>query len=390
MTNFEIDAAYIGDTPVEKIYLGAEVIYEDSPTPVDYRSMPLTIKALEPGLLNVNVSYNDVQVSRDGGDTWDYLSIGTTGITVSAGDELQFAGTPQNINTPSVAKGLFSGNTLSFDVYGNIESLEYGTYVDGSETSVQSVSAFTYCFFRCRGLHSAENLILPATALTQNCCCGMFGGCTSLTTTPVLSATTLAEWCYYDMFANCTALTTAPVLPATTLASSCYRQMFQGCTSLATAPVLPATTLASNCYESMFSNCTGLTTAPVLSATTLASSCYEGMFRGCTSLTTAPVLSATTLADYCYSEMFGDCTSLTTAPVLSATTLAESCYGYMFYNCTNLNYVKCLATSFPWGDETMDWLDNVSPTGTFVKASGATGWSRDASGIPSGWTVQNA
>ena len=34
------------------------------------------------------------------------------------------------------------------------------------------------------------------------------------------------------------------------------------------------------------------------------------------------------------------------------------------------------------------WLKDVSPTGTFKKAASAT-WSTGASGIPSGWTVQN-
>ena len=90
----------------------------------------------------------------------------------------------------------------------------------------------------------------------NNCYRGMFSGCSSLTTAPVLPATTLAGSCYEDMFRNCTSLTSAPAtLPATTLAERCYYDMFNGCSSLTTAPSLPATTLASNCYDSMFFNC---------------------------------------------------------------------------------------------------------------------------------------
>ena len=38
-------------------------------------------------------------------------------------------------------------------------------------------------------------------------------------------------------------------------------------------------------------------------------------------------------------------------------------------------------------DCTTDWLADVSDTGTFVKANGVD-WSRDANGIPDGWTIE--
>ena len=155
-----------------------------------------------------------------------------------------------------------------------------------------------------------------------------------------------------------------------------------------TKPILlPATTLAMDCYSEMFSFCRSLTTAPELPAETLADGCYVAMFLQCTSLTTAPELPATTLADNCYAAMFSFCTSLTTAPMLPATTLAGSCYNMMFQGCTNLNYVKCLATDIS-ADYCLDWwLDGVSASGTFVKASGATWAVAGTNGIPSGWTV---
>ena len=276
-----------------------------------------------------------------------------------------------------------------------------------------SYRCYEYMFGGCTSLTTAPEL--PATTLASSCYSSMFNGCTSLTTAPELLATTLAEWCYVRMFQNCTSLTTAPELPATTLASSCYSimfsgctnlttapeltattltescysSMFSGCTSLTTAPELPATTLASNCYYNMFNGCTALTTAPELPVTTLTSSCYSSMFSGCTSLTTAPELPAITLIDDCYSSMFNGCTSLTTAPELPAITLADYCYNNMFYGCTSLNYIKCLATDISAYDCTTEWVYNVPLSGTFVKATSMTSWTRDDSGIPSGWTVQN-
>jgi hypothetical protein len=263
----------------------------------------------------------------------------------------------------------------------------------------------------------ASKLILPATTLTENCYQSMFYGCTSLTTAPKLPATTLTENCYYRMFYGCTSLTIAPKLPATALDYSCYASMFYGCTSLTTAPELPATTLADFCYDNMFYNCTSLTAAPELPATELAEYCYQYMFRYCTSLTTAPelpamtlamscyysmfegctllttvpaILPATTLADYCYDSMFSNCASLTTAPELPATTLAEYCYSHMFSNCTSLNYIKCLATDISAKRCTIDWVNSVASTGTFVKHPDMNDWGRGISEIPYNWTVENA
>ena len=98
-----------------------------------------------------------------------------------------------------------------------------------------------------------------------------------------------------------------------------------------------------------------------------------------------------TLRTGCYYNMFYLCTLLTTAPVLPATTLVTACYEYMFSGCSSLNYVKCLATETESGshDQTNNWLRGVSSSGTFVKDTNAT-WPSGESGIPSGWTVQNA
>ena len=168
--------------------------------------------------------------------------------------------------------------------------------------------------------------------------------------------------------------------------------LFRDCEGLTSAEnlILPATTLANYCYGSMFGGCTSLTTAPELPATTLARGCYQYMFQGCTKLITAPALPATDLAEACYVSMFAGCTSLTTAPELPATTLADSCYDSMFQDCASLNYIKCLATDISASDCTIDWLNGVASTGTFVKNPNMTSWETGTSGIPTGWTVQDA
>ena len=324
-----ISKVYAGTDEVSKMYLAGEIVYQAEeptpPAPVPYNEQYFTIEALSAGTLSV--SSEGVYYSLNGG-TWTHPTISTP-ISLSQGDKVRFKG---NVNHDLT--GLFSGNTMSFNVYGNIESLEYGDDFSG-QTSIKVNSGFSWCFWNCTGLTDASNLILPATALTSSC--------------------------YYRMFMGCTSLATAPALPATTLGSTCYYGMFMGCTSLATAPALPATALTYDCYDEMFNRCTSLTTAPALPATTLANSCYTSMFKGCTSLTTAPVLPAQTLVNQCYRAMFSGCTSL--------------------------DYVECYATSISALSATTNWMNSVAATGTFKRDPSMADWTTGVDGIPSGWTV---
>ena len=119
---------------------------------------------------------------------------------------------------------------------------------------------------------------------------------------------------------------------------------------------------------------------------------FANMFNINTNLKNASnlILPATTLTESCYKGMFSGCTSLITAPELPATILVDSCYEEMFKGCTNLSYIKCLATDISATNCTYNWVNNVSSTGTFVKNASMTNWTTGISGIPSGWTVQNA
>ena len=149
--------------------------------------------------------------------------------------------------------------------------------------------------------------------------------------------------------------------------------------------VLPATTLTSHCYDRMFQD-SGMKKAPILTATTLADWCYRAMFKGC-DLIEAPALPATVLTERCYESMFASNHNLIAAPELPVATLVEGCYNSMFSGCNSLYYIKCLATDISATNCTLGWVNNVSPTGTFVCPDPSV-WTTGASGIPSGWTVE--
>ena len=62
----------------------------------------------------------------------------------------------------------------------------------------------------------------------------------------------------------------------------------------------------------------------------------------------------------------------------------------MFSGCTNLNEITCLATNISASNCTSSWLADVSATGDFYKASGASWTTGSDSGIPTGWTSHDA
>ena len=416
----------------------------------NYQYQYLTFEIQSSNNQNIALAFSDgsnsstplsISYRKNGGD-WNTGYFGSVSIPVDSGDIVEFKG-----NNSAYAWNAYSGYTTYFvrnrfftdaacNIYGNIMSLVYGDNFIGKTGIAERAFAGLFYGF---GIRSAEHLVLPSTTLAEYCYQEMFSGCYRLTTAPELPATTLADYCYEEMFeacaiqtapslpattladycyrgmffncgslvnapsltattlgqgcyksmfAGCTSLISAPALPATTLENMCYERMFEGCISLVNAPVLPATTLGQYCYYYMFKGCTSLVNAPDLPAITLVYRCYAYMFEGCTSLQTAPALSATTLYAFCYAGMFKGCTSLQTAPELPVVTLADYCYYDMFSGCTALNYVKCLAETFKTAS-TSGWLSGVSQTGTFVKKQGVT-WETGASGIPSGWTVEEA
>lgn len=76
--------------------------------------------------------------------------------------------------------------------------------------------------------------------------------------------------------------------------------------------------------------------------------------------------------------------------ILPVTTLAENCYERMFQGCSKLKSITMLATDISATDCLDNWVKGVGSSGTFTKAASMTTLPTGDSGIPTGWTVQNA
>lgn len=168
-----------------------------------------------------------ISISTDNGKTWTDVTATTSGVTLATlntGDTLLVRGTNTayydeggSWNNPRANMFTSSGN---FHVEGNIMSLVYGKNFKG-QTELTAANTFRYMFYNCSKLTTAENLIMPATTLTN--------------------------YCYDRMFSNCTILTTAPKLPATTLVTGCYSYMFNGSRALNYVKCLAVDHSASSC-----------------------------------------------------------------------------------------------------------------------------------------------
>lgn len=176
--------------------------------------------------------------------------------------------------------------------------------------------------------------------------------------------------------------------------------LFDGCSKLRYGPWMDTSNVSDSTYyinrrrignySYMFHGCTNLLIpfSKPLTFTYLAGEGCKEMFKGCTSIidasmiTIESVVTINNVTDHCY-EMFYGCSNLINGPIITCTTDFD---GYlMFCHCNKLISVTCLQTG-TGSIQHYKWLENVSSTGTFTKASGAN-WSSGSWGIPTGWTV---
>ena len=212
-----------------------------------YENDYLTFKIRTAGTLYWRANGNlttSIDYSLNGG-AWTTITSASTPptISVAANDVVRFRGTNASYGT---SKSAYSGfgygeagqsgqenydtNAAELDIEGNIMSLVYGDNFVGQTTFNGGIYNFCSLFKKLKVV-SAENLILPATTLTEYCYRAMFSWCTYLTEAPQLPATTLAKGVYWYMFEQC-AITTAPDLLAEHLVAECYGNMFTVCSSL--------------------------------------------------------------------------------------------------------------------------------------------------------------
>ena len=218
--------------------------YENSYLTVESLADNNTVKLKIPAALTTaemtSVSYSTDQTN------WTTVQIDNSSHTITVvlnqGQKAYFKGLGNQCCITDESIAIHFTSTDNYMVYGNVMSLFYDDdFASHTEFAEGSNHNLAMLFYSSHHLVSAENLILPATTMTNYCYWGMFASCESLTAVPALPAIVLDEGCYSYMFADCSSLTVAPVLPATTMAFFCYGYMFDNC-PITEAPALPATT----------------------------------------------------------------------------------------------------------------------------------------------------
>lgn len=272
--------------------------------------------------------------STDNGATWNSITAekGKTKsvATINTGDKILFKCTQDALSTDwDTYNGFKAGK--SYKVYGNAMSLLYGdTFASNSEFSNNSKYNFAALFRDNTTLTDAENLILPALIAKEGC----------------------------------------------------YNGTFRGCTNLAHGPQLPTVTPENSCFASMFEGCVNLEEAPEINIDLDQQD--EKKIGGALNRM------------FCMSRTTTVTAKMTKSPVIRSSRIpngksmnnnANDALNEMFKGNGSLVEVTCLATSLGNRPPTMNWLLNVSPTGTFYKAAGMNDWPTGVNGIPSGWTV---
>lgn len=191
--------------------------------------------------------------STDGGETWSSFSL-TSGqtqtiATLASGDTLMMYGTNTTLGT-AYNYGHFFRATGDYEISGELSSLVNGS--DVTDTYIASgtsrTNTFAQLFSGDTHLVSAENLKISSTALPQNCCNGLFRGCTSLVKAPTtLPSTILGREAYSSMFEGCTSLSQPPEeLYFTSADISAYNRMF--CMSRTSKTTTPAMTYSPKLF----------------------------------------------------------------------------------------------------------------------------------------------
>ena len=221
----------------------ATVVYNSNTGEIEvenasYASQYFTMEAVKPCTftfhLGGNISVSDceyVAYSTDDGISWvttnnngDGNTKSITTPTIPAGGKVVWKGIARAFSNDVSVRHAWDSNppvdccfiegSDDFIIYGNIMSLLYGDNFE-NQTTLTAPRTFKHLFnsqYRTHNLISAENLILPATTLTNECYNAMFQFCSKLTTAPELPATTLptisgyTEGCYGFMFLDCTNL----------------------------------------------------------------------------------------------------------------------------------------------------------------------------------------
>ena len=181
---------------------------EQEETKTDYSKQPFTIVPINSDIsvtfwpyYNVVHQGYSILYSKDGGQTWDSTgSDWELSLEVNSDEKLMIIVTGGFFDALSISGG-------TFNVEGNIMSLiARKEFESATKIRTRGSTKLNGFFKGNKNLISAENLVLPATDLEENCYANMFEGCTSIKKAPILPATRLVKGCYSSMFAGCTSL----------------------------------------------------------------------------------------------------------------------------------------------------------------------------------------
>ena len=151
-----------------------------------------TIEVISGGTLGLSRNeYRDIYISKNGAD-WSLL--GGNALNVSSGDIVKYK---------SSGAFYFSGSTATYNVRGNIMSVLYG---DDFESQTAITTNKLQKFFYKEKVVSAEQLVMPAQSLSEDCYKYMFSGCTMLQIAPTLPAEEVYYGSYDYMFRGCSSL----------------------------------------------------------------------------------------------------------------------------------------------------------------------------------------
>ena len=275
-------------------------------------------------------SKSGLEYSIDGGE-WTTLKANTNTPNIPKGSNIRFRG--HLIPNGSEGIGTFSSSG-KFDAEGELITLLYGESYVG-QTNKYDNYIFSGLFMNSNVV-DATNLVIPNA---------------------------MRDYCYYKTFYSCKSLTSTPSLPFSQVGYYSCRDMFSGCISLITIQPMTIEGNSEGSMYNMFNNCKSLVDASMITITSEKSrSCYN---------------------------MFNICKNLRKSPIIKGDMTSSSCER-IFYGCSNLSEVTYLGTTSPSSSYSRNWMKNVASTGTFYMRQDAT-WdstvSRDANGVPAGWTI---
>lgn len=107
---------------------------------------------------------------------------------------------------------------------------------------------------------------------------------------------------------------------------------------------------------------------------------FDSLFLNCSLLVSSPRIPK--LDDTQIDKLFAGCTSLQEAPTLKGDFWSAT---QLFYGCSSLSFIKDLTVGNRYSPA--NWVEGVSPTGTFIANAKRTDFTRGVHGIPEGWDL---